>query len=200
MRKILLMLCALVAVFMLNGNAYANNQEAQQAPNPMNWEISMMPKPTAEEIEAARWSVVVENDLGVYAYDMGSLDFALDKNDKYDKNIVNVLVKTVFTNKDVLKKLKQDYANKLEGKEKVLYCKMDMQYKMKEKSYTVKTMQVFTNTDRQIDVKKNKNKFAPVPEKSFAEALYEVCQKFVADVEAMELAAKEQAAKEAGKK
>ena len=75
-----------------------------------------------------------------------------------------------------------------------------MQYKMKEKSYTVKTMQVFTNTDRQIDVKKNKNKFAPIPEKSFAEALYEVCQKFVADVEAAELAMQEQAAKEAGKK
>ena len=89
---------------------------------------------------------------------MGSLDFALDKNDQYDRNIVNVLVKTVFTNKDVLKKLKQDYAEKLEGKEKVLYCKMDMQYKMKEKTYTVKTMQVFTNKDRQIDEKKNKNK------------------------------------------
>ena len=75
------------------------------------------------------------------------------------------------------------YAEKLEGKEKVLYCKMEMQYKMQEKTYTVKTMQVFTNKDRQIDEKKNKNKFAPIPEKSFAEALFEVCQKFVADVE-----------------
>lgn len=199
MKKFLIMVCTLITMLLLSGNAFANNQEAQQNQNPMDWEISMMPKPTAEEIEEARWSVVVENDLGVYAYDMSSLDFGKDKNDQYDKNIVNVLVKTVFTNKDVLKKLKQDYATKLEGKEKVLYCKMDMQYKMKEKTYTVKTMQVFTNTDRQIDVKKNKNKFAPIPEKSFAEALYEVCQKFVADVEAAELAAREQAAKEASK-
>ena len=169
-------------MLVLNGNAFANNPVPQPNQDPMNWQISMMPEPTAEEIEAARWSVVVENDLGVYAYDMSSLDFGKNKKDEYDKNIVNVLVKTVFTNKDVLKKLKQDYATKLGGKEKVLYCKMDMQYKRKEKSYTVKTMQVFTNTDRQIDVKKNKNKFAPIPEKSFAEALYEVCQKFVADV------------------
>ena len=58
-----------------------------------------------------------------------------------------------------------------------------MQYKMQEKLYTVKAMEVFTNTNRQIDVKKNNNKFAPIPEKSFAEALYEVCQKFVTDVE-----------------
>ena len=68
MKKILVMLCALVAVFMLNGNAYANDQVAKQ--KAIDWEISMMPKPTAEEVEAARWSVVVENDLGVYAYDM----------------------------------------------------------------------------------------------------------------------------------
>ena len=200
MKKFLVMICTLVAILVLNGNAFANNPVPQPNQDPMNWQISMMPEPTAEEIEAARWSVVVENDLGVYAYDMSSLDFGKNKKDEYDKNIVNVLVKTVFTNKDVLKKLKQDYATKLEGKEKVLYCKMDMQYKMKEKSYTVKTMQVFTNTDRQIDVKKNKNKFAPIPEKSFAEALYEVCQKFVADVEAAELAMQEQAVKEASKK
>jgi len=200
MKKFLVMICTLVAMLVLNGNAFANNPVPQPNQDPMNWQISMMPEPTAEEIEAARWSVVVENDLGVYAYDMSSLDFGKDKKDEYDKNIVNVLVKTVFTNKDVLKKLKLDYATKLEGKEKVLYCKMDMQYKMKEKYYTVKTMQVFTNTDRQIDVKKNKNKFAPIPEKSFAEALYEVCEKFVADVEAAELTAREQAAKEASKK
>ena len=197
MKKLFLIVCACFTMLLCAGNAFANNPVPQPNQDPMNWEISMMPKPTAEEIEAAHWSVVVENDLGVYAYDMGSLDFAKDKNDEYDRNVVNVLVKTVFTNKDVLKKLKQDYAEKLEGKEKVLYCKMDMQYKMKEKAYTVKTMQVFTNTDRQIDVKKNKNKFAPIPEKSFAEALYEVCQKFVADVAAAEQAAKEQAAKEA---
>lgn len=67
---------------------------------------------------------------------------------------------------------------------------------MKEKSYVLKTMQVFTNTDRQIDVKKNK-RFAPVPEKSFAEALYEVCQKFVIHIESVEALAKHR--KEEGK-
>lgn len=186
MKRLLLVVCVCFS-WLMCFSVYAH-QAAPEA-DPMKWEISMQPKPTAEEIEAARWSVIVENDVGIYAYDMGS--FTLEKNDKdeYDKNIVNVLVKTVFTNKDVLKKLKQDYAGKLQGKEKVLYCKMDMQYKMKEKTYVVKTMQVFTNKDRQIDVKKNK-KFAPVPEKSFAEALYEVCQKFVAHVERAEALAK----------
>ena len=182
MKRILLVLwMCFIWFFGVSAQAHQYAQEA----DPMKWEISMQPKPTAEEIEAARWSVIVENDIGIYAYDMGSFAFEQDDKDEYDKNLVNVLVKTVFTNKEVLQKLKKDYSNKLEGKEKVLYCKMDMQYNMKEESYVVKTMQVFTNTDRQIDVKKNK-RFAPVPEKSFAEALYEVCQKFVVHIERAE--------------
>lgn len=85
----------------------------------------------------------------------------------------------------MLKKLNEQYAAKLEKKEKVAYCKMDMQYKMAEKEYTVKTMQVFTDKNRQIDVKHNKN-FAPVPEKSFAEALYEICQQFAVNADTAE--------------
>ena len=183
MKKIVFLLMLMVTM-LVSGTALANNETANDN---LNWEISMQPKPSAEEIEAARWSIIVENDLGIYAYDMDSVGF-VEKNGVANHNEVQVLVKTVFTNKDVMKKLNEQYANKLEKKEKVAYCKMDMEYKMAEKQYTVKTMQVFTNKDRQIDVKHNK-KFAPVPEKTFAEALYEVCQQFVVNVEAAEKAA-----------
>lgn len=183
MKKIMLFLM-LITALMVSGTALANNEAGDK--NNLNWEISMQPKPTAEEIEAARWSIIVENDLGIYAYDMDSLSFG-EKNGAANENEVKVLVKMVFTNKDVLKKLNEQYASQLEKKEKVAYCKMDMQYKMAEKEYTVKTMQVFTNNDRQIDVKHNK-KYAPIPEKSFAEALFEVCQQFVVNVKAAQQA------------
>ena len=183
MKKIMLFLM-LITALMVSGTALANNEVGNK--DDLNWEISMQPKPTAEEIEAARWSIIVENDLGIYAYDMDSLSFG-EKNGVANENEVKVLVIMVFTNKDVLKKLNEQYASQLEKKEKVAYCKMDMQYKMAEKEYTVKTMQVFTNKDRQIDVKHNK-KYAPVPEKSFAEALFEVCQQFVVNVKAAQQA------------
>ena len=183
MKKIMLFLM-LITALMVSGTALANNEVGNKVD--LNWEISMQPKPTAEEIEAARWSIIVENDLGIYAYDMDSLSFG-EKNGVANENEVKVLVKMVFTNKDVLKKLNEQYASQLEKKEKVAYCKMDMQYKMAEKEYTVKTMQVFTNKDRQIDVKHNK-KYAPIPEKSFAEALFEVCQQFVVNVKAAQQA------------
>ena len=57
-------------------------------------------------------------------------------------------------------------------------------------------MQAFTKTDRQIDVRENK-KFSPIPANSFAEALYEVCQRFVTHVEKMEVIAKAQMEQEA---
>lgn len=183
MKKIMLFLM-LITALMVSGTALANNEVGNK--DDLNWEISMQPKPTAEEIEAARWSIIVENDLGIYAYDMDSLSFG-EKNGVANENEVKVLVKMAFTNKDVLKKLNEQYASLLEKKEKVAYCKMDMQYKMAEKEYTVKTMQVFTNKDRQIDVKHNK-KYAPIPEKSFAEALFEVCQQFVVNVKAAQQA------------
>lgn len=183
MKKIMLFLM-LITTFVISGTAFANNDASIN--DNLKWEISMQPKPTAEELEAARWSIIVENDLGIYAYDMDSL-FFVEKNGEANENEVKVLVKMVFTNKDVIKKLNEQYAAKLEKKEKIAYCKMDMQYKMAEKEYTVKTMQVFTNKDRQIDVKHNK-KFAPLPEKSFAEALFEVCQQFVVNVKAAQQA------------
>ena len=181
MKKIVFLLMLMVAI-LVSGTALADSPK--DANNNLNWEISMQPKPTAEELEAARWSIILENDLGIYAYDMDSLKFAV-KNGVAEHNDVQVLVKTVFTNKDMLKKLNEQYVAKLEKKEKVAYCKMDMQYKMAEKEYTVKTMQVFTDKNRQIDVKHNKN-FARVPEKSFAEALYEICQQFAVNADTAE--------------
>ena len=57
-------------------------------------------------------------------------------------------VKTLFTDKKVLKSVQEQYASKLNGKEKVQYCLLDMQYNMADRTYTVKEMQVFTNKNR----------------------------------------------------
>ena len=122
-----------------------------------------------------------ENDLGLYAYDMGTLGFIADKNGTVDTNLVGATVKTLFTEKKMLKSLQAKYADKLKGKEKVQYCLLDMQYNMAEKTYTVTEMRVFTNKNRIIETKKNKTGFVPVPEKSFAEAMYEICQQFVTE-------------------
>lgn len=175
MKKFFLVgLVVFVCVFVISFADAA--KKAEPVPeNPYDWEISMQPKPTAEEQEAARWSLILENDLGIYAYDMSTLKYFADKKGQVDENRIDVTVKTLFQNKELLKNLQRKYMEQLKGKEKVQYCLLDMEYNMAEKTYTVKEMRVFTDKNRIIEKKANKTGFVPVPEKTFAEAMYEIC-------------------------
>ncbi len=176
MKKLLMVCSACVCLFVAATASAATDSNTLPEQKPL-WEISMMPKPSAEQLEAARWSLILENEIGVYAYDMDSLSYAKDADGKEDKNIINVEVKTVFTNKDILKSLQKNYAAKLEKKEKVSYVKMNMQFNMTDKAYRVAQMNVYTDKDRQIDEKEN-DKFSAIPEKSFGEAMFEICQQY----------------------
>lgn len=93
MKKLLILLVTLFCC----ATAFAADTDKKPATQEgMNWEISMMPKPSEEEQEQARWSIVVENNVGIYAYDMDSLTFSKVTNGLPDKNIISVLTKTVF--------------------------------------------------------------------------------------------------------
>ena len=174
MKKLIMLLTiCMMCLLAVSASAAEKNDEAP----PINWEISMMPKPTAEEIEAARWSIVLENTMGVYAYDMDSLYFPEEKNGVVNKDLVNVVVKTVFTDKELLKKMNKTYAEKLAKKEKVQYCEMLMQFNAADKTYGVKQMDVYGSKGTKLETKINNGELIPVPEKTFAEAMLEICLK-----------------------
>lgn len=176
MKKLIMLLTiCMMCLLAVSASAAEKNDEAP----PINWEISMMPKPTAEEIEAARWSIVLENTMGVYAYDMDSLYFPEEKNGVENKDLVNVVVKTVFTDKELLKKMNKTYAEKLAKKEKVQYCEMLMQFNAADKTYGVKQMDVYGSKGTKLETKINNGELIPVPEKTFAEAMLEICLKAV---------------------
>ena len=172
MKKLIMLLTiCMMCLLAVSASAAEKNDEVP----PINWEISMMPKPTAEEIEAARWSIVLENTMGVYAYDMDSLYFPEEKNGVVNKDLVNVVVKTVFTDKELLKKMNKTYAEKLAKKEKVQYCEMLMQFNVADKTYGVKQMDVYGSKGTKLETKINNGELIPVPEKTFAEAMLEIC-------------------------
>ena len=172
MKKLIMLLTiCMMCLLAVSASAAEKNDEAP----PINWEISMMTKPTAEEIEAARWSIVLENTMGVYAYDMDSLYFPEEKNGVVNKNLVNVVVKTVFTDKELLKRMNKTYAEKLAKKEKVQYCEMLMQFNVADKTYGVKQMDVYGSKGTKLETKINNGELIPVPEKTFAEAMLEIC-------------------------
>lgn len=175
--KKLLMLMIMVLTCLFAFTANAENQPARQ--EGMDWEISMMPKPSEEEQEAARWSIVVENNVGIYAYDMDSLTYSQVINGIADQNIVSVLTKTVFTDKEILKKLNAKYKEALPKKEKVQYCEIYMTFNLAEKTYAVQGMDVFSNKKTVLEHQAKPLKFVPIPQGSFAEAMLEICQQAV---------------------
>ncbi len=181
MKKIALLLLVSLLLALQTSVLAARRQVEEVPENPMDWSISTRPPMSEEEKEAARWSLIMENNLGIYAYDMSTLGYVTDKNGTADTNLMSATVKTLFTDKIMLKKLQEQYASKLKAKEKVQYCLLDMQYNMAEKTYTVTEMQVFTNKNRIIETKNNKTGFVPVPEKTFAEAMYEICRQFATE-------------------
>ena len=79
MKKIALLL--LVSLFLtLQTSVLAARRQVEEVPeNPMDWSISTKPPMSEEEKEAARWSLILENDLGLYAYDMSTLGYVSDK-------------------------------------------------------------------------------------------------------------------------
>ncbi len=172
MKKLLILM---FAALLCLGAVTAQAEEAAQNSG-LNWEISMMPKPTEEEQEAARWSVVLENNLGVYAYDIDSLAFSQVTNGVPDKNIIFVLTKTVFTNKETLKKLNEKYKEALKAKEKVQYCEILMTFNLADKAYGVVGIDVYGSKKTLLQHTVKDLQFVPVPEGSFAEAMLEICQ------------------------
>lgn len=176
MKKLLIFgLAAMVGLGPVTGQA----EEADSRPE-LNWEISMMPKPTEKEQEAERWSVAIQNNLGVYAYDRASLTFSEEKNGTADRNIISILTKTVFTDKDTVKKLNEQFKEKLAKKETTQYCEILMTFNLADKTYAVTRMDVFGNKKTLLQHVEKELQFVPVPEGSFAEAMLEICQQAVA--------------------
>ena len=91
------------------------------------------------------------------------------------------MTKTVFTDKNTLKKLNEQFKNKLTKKEKVQYCEILMTFNLAEKSYAVTGMDVFGSKKTLLQQTTKDLQFVPVPEGSFAEAMLEICQQAVAE-------------------
>ncbi|WP_196593276.1 hypothetical protein [Pectinatus sottacetonis] len=173
MKKIIIIYCCLLC---MTTTAFAAAKDTNEVQDPLDWKISAQPdiSPTKEQI----WSLVLENNIGVYAYDINSLQFMKKNNGKIDKDKITVIVKTIFTNKDILHKLQMQYARDMAKGEKVSYCKIYMNFAIKDKTYTDTKTEIYTNKDRIVNSRTEKRRFTAVPAKTFAEAMLEICQKF----------------------
>lgn len=175
MKKIFL--TGLMCLLCWNNLGYAEEIDHKQ--ETLNWEISMMPKPSEAEQQAARWSIVTENKMGIYAYDIDSFVFSKITNGIVDKNIISVLTKTVFTDKEILKNLDNKYRNVLAKKEKSQYCEILMTFNLVDKTYGITKMNVYGSKNTLLQQTERELSFQAVPKGSFAELMLEICQQAV---------------------
>ncbi|SDE11593.1 hypothetical protein [Sporomusa acidovorans] len=147
---------------------------AEQAEkSPLDWELSVRPKPTAEELERQRWSGVFANDIGLYLFDNQSLHV-----DETDKNLVHVLVRTIFADPKIIDKLNERYKEKLGKDDKVAASEMEMVFQLKAKRYAVTATKVVSERGIVLEDTKKTASFVAVTPKTFAESMYYIAQNY----------------------
>lgn len=177
-KTLFLAVCSSLIVLTSTSFAAAENKTG----NATFSEISTVAEPVSnQQAENARWTLILENELGIYAYNVDSLQFNKNEQDVTDTNIVNVEIRTVFTDKDTLQKLQKNYADKLEKNEQISNCTMEMQFNLKDNTYIVQQMEIYSDRDNLIDAKQNYKKFMPIPKGSFAEIMMKICRQFALD-------------------
>lgn len=174
-RMVLKKIFLAAAVFM---SAACLQVEAAEKPaevtNPMDWNISMMDSYKGDKYVPS-WSVIEENNFGIFAYDMNSVSFLKSKK-TIDKNIVECTVKTVFTNKEVQKQLKQKYMEKLQPKEKPTHWILQMRFNISDNTYIIKKTEYMGSKGTVLDTVTRKPVLQPIPEESFASRMYNICK------------------------
>ena len=148
--------------------------EEPSAASPADWEISVRPKPTAQEMEKARWSPVFANDSAIYEFDPKSLH-----SDKADKNLVHVSTKTTFTDPKVSGNLNERYKEKLTEDDKVAYIEIELVFQIRQKMYAVTGTKVFSEQGRLLEERRPAEKFAPVPVKTLADSMYDIAKNYL---------------------
>lgn len=141
---------------------------------PLDWEISVRPKPSEEEIERQRWLHVFSNDIGTFVFDHKSL-----KVDEADNNLVHVLTKTIFTDPKLIDSLNDKYREKLITTDKVAYSEIWMAFKTRDRTYAVTGIKVVSEQGTVLEERQQTAKFAPVPVKTFADSMYEIVKNYV---------------------
>lgn len=172
-------LTAMLISAVVSSSAFAKEKAENIPDNPLDWNVSMMESYKGEKYHP-NWSVIEENQFGIFAYDVNSMTFLVHKKAK-DKNIVEGTVKTVFTNKDILKQLNAKYSLKLQPKEKVANWLLYMRFDIPNNLYTIKKTEYYGSKGNLLDTVVKKGEMQAIPEESFAATMYNICKTWAED-------------------
>ena len=166
-------ICVAMACLFQAGAAQAKGEE-KIPDNPMKWEISVQPQPTAAELEEMRWSSVLENDTAKYECDAKSLK----QNDK-DADLAEIMIKATYKDRKMIDGLNRRYKEKLTDKDAVSYSEMRMVFRLSDRAYAIPEYKVYSKNGAALEDKTREQQFTPVPSQTFAETMYIIVMKML---------------------
>ena len=155
--------------------------DAEESPTGENasegviYELNPRPKLTAEEKELMRWIEIDGNDIALYSFDAESMQYK-----EKDADEIIMTVKAIYNNKPLMEKLKKQYADKLKDDHRVpAYSIMELHIRMKENQYAITSIAIYDQMHDLVTEAIRKPIYQKIPNKSFAESMYKVCQTYI---------------------
>ena len=149
----------------------SKTEDTQGVDSPEEWHISVQPEPSRWEKEAARWTPLLKNDTGTYAYEAESV--ALDEK---NADVAEIVLRVSALKPELIVHLNARYSYVLD-EDTISYMEQRLKLNRRDNSFATAGHKYFSRGGIVIEetrIPEEQLRFHPVPKGSVAEAALEV--------------------------
>ncbi len=170
--------CALAVCLFLSPIASAGKTEdTRGVDSPEDWHISVQPEPSRWEKEAARWTPLLKNDTGTYAYEASSV--ALDEK---NADVAEIVLRVSALKPEILVHLNARYSYVLD-EDTISHMEQRLKLNRRDNSFATAGHKYLSRGGIVIEetkIPEEQLRFHSIPEGSVAEAALEIVNEILA--------------------
>ena len=111
-----------------------------------------------------------------------------------DPNELVMNVRAIYKDRNVLERLKKQYADKLQGESLPICNEMELHFHMHEEEYAITQVKIYDQKHQLISEAKREAIYKKAPSNSFVQAMYRIGERFVEYQKSMGKKSEQQAA------
>lgn len=151
----------------------AEESPAGDTPQPI-YEMNAKEQLTPEEEYAMQWGDVFVSDLAEYSLNVKTGHLNPD-----DPNELVMNVRAIYKDRNVLERLKKQYADKLQGESLPICNEMELHFHMHEEEYAITQVKIYDQKHQLISEAKREPIYKKIPSNSFVQAMYRIGERFL---------------------
>ena len=121
-----------------------------------------------------QWGDVFVSDLAEYSLNVKTGHLNPD-----DPNELVMNVRAIYKDRNVLERLKKQYADKLQGESLPICSEMELHFHMHEEEYAITQVKIYDQKHQLISEAKREAIYKKIPSNSFVQAMYRIGERFV---------------------